>query len=291
MKMKKALAAITAAVMALSAAALPASAYSIRNGAYIADCYAKFDSVDELADYLAEHEEGLLLCPKYDYYNLEIETEALWIPAGFSEYDIDLIYFCSEYTSVRFPFQDGDYTFYDYGTGAEGRNLYSFMKTSGDKQKVNGRTVYRRGSEYCWKQAGRYFMLYAGDGGAFKYCNAEEYVIPEHEQEGLTYIDGKKYYMLSDGSYYVGWLTLDDKDYFFGMDGSALTKNTTIGNVRYTFEKNGVCTGKYTGWLTTNGNRYYFKNGRYVTGVYNIKGKSYTFSKKGVLLSYYENDL
>lgn len=292
MKMKKTLAAITAAVMTLSAAALPASAYKISSGAHIADCYARFNSVDELADYLAKHEEGIILVPEFDSdWEMELEPDALWIPAGFSEYEsvIDRIYFCSEYTSVRFAFSDCDYTLYDYGSGAEGKDIYDSMKSSADKQKVNGRTVYRSGSKYCWKQGGRYFMLKAEDDGyAFEYCTAEEYMLPEHVQEGVKYIGGKKYYVLSDGSYYVGWKTIDGKKYFFGMDGAAVTKNTNIGNMRYTFDKNGVYTGKYTGWLTMDGiNKYYCKNGRFVTGVYKINGKNYTFDKNGVLISQY----
>lgn len=286
MKMKKTAAVLAAAVMAAHMA-VPAAAYKIENGAYSYEGYARFNSVDELAEYLSKHDE-IVLSPTYALQEV-YSIDALWIPVGFEEYEnsIDRIYICGDYTSVRFAFEDGSYTLYDYGTGAEGMDVYDSVRAAnGGSQKVNGRTVYRNGSKYCWKQGGRYFMLTAGDGSyAYAFCTAEELLMPERVTEGVVTISGKKYYVQADGSYYVGWKTLDGNKYFFGMDGAAVTKNTNIGNVRYTFDKRGVCTGTYTGWLTMDGEKYYCRRGRFVTGVYKIGGKNYTFGRDGVLIA------
>lgn len=289
MKRNKILAAIAAAVMSVSAvpamAEVPASAIGIPSGA----AYVEFSSVSELNEHISKHNGDVVFRDPWTDISTEIEdVQSIWVPAGFSQYDgsIDNILFCEEYVSVRFSFSNGTYTLYAFGSSAEGKNQYSAMKTSSDKQKVDGRTVYRSGSYYCWKQSGSYFML-VSNTSAFSYCSAEEYILPEYTAEGISYIGGKKYYVQSDGSYYVGWKTIDGKKYFFGMDGAAITQNMIIGNVRYTFDKSGVCTGTYTGWLEMDGHRYYCKNGRFVTGVNKISGKNYTFSSEGILLSAY----
>ena len=290
MKKNKILAAIAAAVMAVSAvpsmAAVTASAIVSPSSS---SAYVEFSSLSDLNDHISKH--GGNVNARDPWTDMQVafeDIQSIWIPAGFSQYDgsIDNILFCEEYVSVRFSFSNGSYTLYAFGNSTAGKNQYNGMKTSPDKQKVDGRTVYRSGSYYCWKQSGSYFML-VSNANSFSYCSAEEYILPEYAAEGISYIDGKKYYVQSDGSYYVGWKTINGSKYFFGMDGAAITQNMIIGNVRYTFDASGVCTGTYTGWLDMEGFRYYCKNGRFVTGVYKISGKTYTFSSKGILLSAY----
>lgn len=291
MKKNKILAAIAAAVMAVSAvptaAAVPVSAIS---SASSSSAYAEFSSINELNEHIGKHNGSVIMRDPLTDVSMTFEdVQSIWVPAGFSQYEssIDNILFCNDYVSVRFSFSNGSYTLYAFGSSTAGKNHYNSMKTSPDKQKVDGRTVYRSGSNYCWRQSGSYFLLASNGGSVFSYCSAEEYILPEYAAEGISYIGGKKYYVQSDGSYYVGWKTINGKKYFFGMDGAAITQNMIIGNVRYTFESSGVCTGTYTGWLDLDGNRYYCKNGRFVTGVNKISGKNYTFSSEGILLSAY----
>lgn len=290
MKKSKILAAIAAAVMAVSAVPFTAAALpSPGSWSESSSAYVEFSSVNELNEHISKHNGDVILRdPWTDMSTAFEDVQSIWVPAGFSQYDgsIDNILFCDEYVSVRFSFSNGSYTLYAFGSSTAGKNQYNGMKTSPDKQKVDGRTVYRSGSYYCWRQSGSYFML-VSNASCFSYCSAEEYLLPEYAPEGISYIGGKKYYVQSDGSYYVGWKTIDGKKYFFGMDGAAITQNMIIGNVRYTFEPSGVCTGTYTGWLEMEGNRYYCKNGRFVTGVNKISGKTYTFSSEGILLSAY----
>lgn len=286
MKMKKLLAAIAAAVMAVSAVPMTAVPAAAVNSPNSGSAYVEFSSLDELNEHISQHNGDVVMRDVWtDMQTAFEDVTSIWVPAGFSQYDgsISGITFCEEYISVTFTFSNGTYTFYDFGSREAGKRHYDSMKNSTDKQKVDGRTVYRSGSYYCWKQSGSYFMLVTS-ANAFGYCSAEEYILPEYASEGISYINGKKYYVQSDGSYYVGWKTIGGKKYFFGMDGAAITQNMIIGNVRYMFDQSGVCTGTYTGWLDMKGNRYYCKNGRFVTGVNKISGKTYTFNSDGVLI-------
>lgn len=294
MKTRKIFAAMASAVMAVSV--IPAaeiSAYTI-DGYYTAPySSADFTSVNELAEHIRTHNGNVVWRDPYsDEYVAFEDVESIWVPEGFSDYidSISRITFNESYTSVQFDFSDASYTLDAYSNSTEGKIRYDQIKNTSDKQKVNGRTVYRSCTyigtvNYAWKQGGKYFhMSVSGSGGGFSFCTAEEYMIPEYSSEGLRNIYGRLYYVQSDGSYYVGWKTIGSQKYFFGMDGAALTQNTIIGNVRYIFSENGVCGGRYTGWVRKDGYRYYYKNGMYVTGVNKISGKTYTFGDNGILL-------
>ncbi len=294
MTMKKLMAAAAAAVMTFSA--LPAaevSAYTIEgyNETVTASEYAAFRSVEELAGHLEANDGSVTLYDPGSGEFFAIEgVESLWFPAGFSDKadSVNQIIFTEEYTSVNFVLPYSEYTLYAYSSDTAGKIVYDSTKSGGEKKKVNGRTVWRNTmgfvTSYCWKQAGTYFLMDVTGSGSFSDCTAEEYIIPEYTSEGLKNIGGKLYYVHADGSYYVGWKTLNGKKYFFGMDGAALTKSAIVGNVRYTFGADGVCTGVYTGWVLKEGYKYYYKNGRYVTGVNKISGKTYTFNENGILM-------
>lgn len=295
MKMKKLLGAMAAAVMAVSA--LPASQICGYNlAAYCVPMAGtvNFDSMESLSEYLHANG-GIVELSSFDYANggpqyME-DIESLWLPSGFSAYTekITNICFSSDNVSVTLIDGNAEYCLYSFTDSGEGKSRYSQAKKDGESKKVNGRTVFRINTEYgtvyCWKQGGIYFLLTAnGEYDSYYRCSAEEYVIPEYTDHGLKNIGGSLYYVQPDGSWYVGWKTIGNKKYFFGMDGAAAVKNTTIGNVRYTFDPDGSCTGKYTGWLVKEGFRYYCKNGRYVTGVNEISGKTYTFNDNGILM-------
>ncbi len=293
MKMSKIIAAASAAVMTvLAVPAAEASAYTIE-GYYetIPSAQTEFGSVSELAVYLDENGGGVSISEPNSCEVLELmDVDSLWFPVGFSDKadSVTKIVFTEDSTSVEFTLPYSSYTLCAYRSSVAGKYVYDSIKAWGDKQKVDGRTVCRRTdgfvTEYCWKQAGKYFLMSVTGGGSFSDCIAEEYLIPEYNGEGLRNIGGKLYYVQSDGSWYVGWKTVNGRKYFFGMDGAALTKNTIVGNVRYTFDPSGVCTGTYTGWVTKEGYRYYYKKGRYVTGINTISGKTYTFNDYGVLM-------
>lgn len=270
------------------------SAYTIEGYYETPSPTAAFTSVNELAQHLRSNGGSVTVRDPYtdEFFAFE-DVESIWVPEGFSDYvdSITNISFSDAYSSVTFCFSNSVYTLYSYNSQTAGKARYDRIKSSKDMKKVNGRTVYRdrdydyTGGDYCWKQGGRYFLLdVSGSYDSFSFCNAEEYMIPEYSSEGLRNIYGRLYYVQSDGSYYVGWKNIGTRKYFFGMDGAALTRNTVVGNVRYIFADNGVCGGRYTGWVRKDGYRYYYKNGTYVTGVNKISGKTYTFNDNGIFL-------
>ena len=73
----------------------------------------------------------------------------------------------------------------------------------------------------------------------------------------------------------------DGKKYYIGKDSLPVTKNTTISGVRYSFDNNGQCGGKYTGWAKTPKGKFYYKKGVKVTKNTTINGVRYKFSSDG----------
>ena len=79
-----------------------------------------------------------------------------------------------------------------------------------------------------------------------------------------------------------------------------------IDGIMYRFGKDGICSGKYTGWASSRTARYYYKNGiklkncwlksggkrtyflqkngKMATGTVTVAGISYTFSENGKLI-------
>lgn len=106
-------------------------------------------------------------------------------------------------------------------------------------------------------------------------------------------------------SFHSGWNSVGEKEYYVKKDGTLATGSITIGNVRYQFDKDGVCQGRYTGytrskkgrrywkdgilvrnfWIQKNGKRKYYagEDGYFLTGTQEIKGKTYRFDENGVL--------
>ncbi|WP_230397867.1 N-acetylmuramoyl-L-alanine amidase [Novisyntrophococcus fermenticellae] len=125
---------------------------------------------------------------------------------------------------------------------------------------------------------------------------------------GMFVVDGKKYYVISTGKVYTGWLqlTADWRLYFDPDDGgAAATGLYTIGSKTYYFDSNGVMlksfmsviNGKkyyftdngsaYTGWLQLTPDwRLYFDpgdGGAAATGLSVINSKTYYFDSNGVM--------
>ena len=77
-----------------------------------------------------------------------------------------------------------------------------------------------------------------------------------------------------------GWGTEDGHTVYI-VDGQKVTGVQNIGEYTYYFDKNGYMR---TGWVTKNGNRYYFDmEGRRVSGSKKIDGQWYYFSSKGAM--------
>lgn len=84
--------------------------------------------------------------------------------------------------------------------------------------------------------------------------------VNEHMQEK----DGKLYYMNDNNKPQSGWKTINGHKYYFrSSDKTAVCgKKAKIGGIVYSFNANGICKGKFTGYLMQNGSKVYYKNGK-----------------------------
>ncbi|MBQ1311911.1 MAG: hypothetical protein IIY55_08680, partial [Blautia sp.] len=126
------------------------------------------------------------------------------------------------------------------------------------------------GSEYKWRQA---------DGTILR-------------QAGWNVINGRKYYLKSNGTVQTGWLTLDTGKYFLntssepGLRGRPKTGKQVINGKTYFFSSVFRTLGKMAYGLVKSGNyyNYYDKNagGAMVTSKWvTVKGKKYYFNRYG----------
>ncbi len=83
----------------------------------------------------------------------------------------------------------------------------------------------------------------------------------------------------------TGWNEVEGKYCYITSDGLTKIKSSTIKGVRYKFDENGVCQGKYTGFTKSDKGLRYWKNGKLVKNrlfkAYN--GKYYSADGKGYL--------
>ncbi len=107
---------------------------------------------------------------------------------------------------------------------------------------------------------------------------------------GLVEIDGGYYYFSKNGVLKYGWKNINGERYYFSKkNGKAVTGMKKISGKKYFFSDEGKM---QIGWIEYNGNTYFFvrnkKNKEYygsmLTGSAVIDGKTYIFSKKGVLI-------
>lgn len=102
-----------------------------------------------------------------------------------------------------------------------------------------------------------------------------------------------------------GWNEIGGKRYYLRDSGTLAKSPTTIDGIRYAFDENGVCLGRYTGysnsskgrrywkngellknkWIKVKGERKYYadENGYFVTGTREIGGKTFVFGESGAL--------
>ena len=111
---------------------------------------------------------------------------------------------------------------------------------------------------------------------------------------GLRLIDGYYYYFGNDGKRRTGSVILERGECWFGADGKMLTGKN--GSTYYSEtgqmidgyivgQNNTIISGNgtSTGFVSINGNKYYFMNGVALTGMQEIAGKTYSFTSDGIM--------
>lgn len=151
------------------------------------------------------------------------------------------------------------------------------------------------------------YVNYNPNGNSNCADDYNNFAVPENVTNNyeLTENDGKLYCIDFKGNFITGWIEIDGNEYYFKKDGSAVRKNTTINGIRYKFNSDGICEGKYSGWVKKSEKYYYYKNGEMkkncwlkvkgkntyylmsdgskAVGNIEISGKTYTFDENGKL--------
>lgn len=119
-----------------------------------------------------------------------------------------------------------------------------------------------------------------------------EYYLTIITSEPVCYVDKTAVYLAADaakkpstvGKYdtnKTGWQTVDGQKYYY-KSGKPITKSTVIDGIRYKFNSNGVCTGKYTGWTKSDKGRRYWYHGKLFTNkIFTAGGVKYYADEKG----------
>lgn len=101
---------------------------------------------------------------------------------------------------------------------------------------------------------------------------------------GWQTIGGKRYYFCIWDYMYSGAQSVDGETYFFADSGELIEDGWfgyTVGGVKKWFYiKNGL---RFTGWVSSGGERYYVVDGTPVTGDYYTDGQHYIFRESGAL--------
>lgn len=277
----------------------------------------EFDSFKKLSDYV-DSLNGISVIKgvETEVSDYLLTLDEIYVPVGISTDDINKILITPTYVELYFDYNGVKMQFSYYHNPDVGKGKLDEAKLMGNP--VNGESIvycyespyfddYE--SYYVWKQDNEYFQLRIGGKSNDEYaamCNVTEHDVRQNSKsEGLQTVNGKLYFVNSDGTYAAGWKTIDGNKYYFRKNGEAVTKNTVIGKIRYKFGSDGVCKGKYSGWVRKSGKYYYYKNGEmkkncwlhvngkktyYLTsdgsravGKIEISGKTYTFDEYGKL--------
>lgn len=271
MKMKKAIAFITAIVATISASALNVSAYDISDGDIISD------SVVNVFDAIALKQQsinGSLFSEDIQYLSADLNND---LEINLSDDKIMREYlFGNKFLSntEKGWIDVGDYTFF-YMNGSPLRNTVSIYGTeytfSADGSFITGWV----NTPYGYQYRNEYGALCYG----WQTINNKVYYFADNGYyltSGLTELDGKLYFFNENGEAINGWKTIDGKLYFFNKDRSAVSGFATVQTNYYYFSSD--CTA-LSGLYNINGNYYYFSPENYmaVSGLMSIDGKTYYF--------------
>ncbi|MCF2681358.1 C40 family peptidase [Faecalicatena contorta] len=133
-------------------------------------------------------------------------------------------------------------------------------------QVINGKKYYGMPDgtfRVGWLSFGKTYYYCGSDGaiitnqlytvnGISYYFNEEG--VRESVTTGWQVIDGKKYYIMPNGSLRVGWLSFGKTYYYCGADGAIAIGFQTIAGKRYYFNEDGI---RQTGWIEEGGKKYY----------------------------------
>ena len=152
----------------------------------------------------------------------------------------------------------------DFSTDAFGVSL---KKTEPGYYSIDGKEFY---FDNCARLSG---------WNCLRNDNKWSFFIKGNKTYGWLDIDGKMYFMDSDGVMQTGWQNISNSRFYFTSSGILTTGWQNIGNKWYYMSDNGAMT---IGWKYINGQWYYMNtSGVRVTGWQYIGNKYYYFSYNG----------
>lgn len=152
----------------------------------------------------------------------------------------------------------------DFSTDAFGVSL---KKTEPGYYSIDGKEFY---FDNCARLSG---------WNCLRNDNKWSFFIKGNKTYGWLDIDGKMYFMDSDGVMQTGWQNISNSRFYFTSSGILTTGWQNIGNKWYYMSDNGAMT---IGWKYINGQWYYMNtSGVRVTGWQYIGNKYYYFSDNG----------
>lgn len=251
----------------------------------------RFNSMDKLSEFISINEGKTVIA------NVEPEVSDWLLTADYINIldkcknnisDIYDILLTPTYASIEFKSEERTYELYDYYDDSWKREWDSSENYLKDEKKrkdrnaqkftYNGREInyYSALNEgnYVWRQDGQYFLLRVREKGTahtpdkkdLELCNVYKYKLKDVKS---------------------GWQTVNGKKYYYDKSGNKITKSSFVDGVRYKFTSDGVCHGKYTGWVKTTKAKRYYKNGVMVTKSCIINNIRYKFSSDGICLGKY----
>ena len=155
-------------------------------------------------------------------------------------------------------------------------------------QTIDGKRYYFMPDGVMWTGWGAF--------GSTRY-----YFMPDgHMWTGWGSFGNRRHYFATNGRMLTGWQTIDEKTYYFMPDGVMWRGWGSFGSTRYYFDNNGVMAvgqrvingttyifsargilQETNGWRIAGEKKYYYRNGKTVTGWQTIEGNRYYFMPDG----------
>lgn len=169
---------------------------------------------------------------------------------------------------ITYEFYVSDEVRYDYSFSVFDRNLYSIneLKTKSGIPKDETIKAIR---------IKEYIII----DDKFSKDSSEDYE-SYWDAVSAKYITDVKYIECESSS----WIKWNNELYYVKQDGTIATASCLIDGIRYKFNSNGVCKGRYTGWVkNSQGERFYYKNGMKLSNCWlKVNGKrTYYLQKNG----------
>lgn len=195
----------------------------------------------------------------------ETNYNYICVPEAFSDKtdSISEIIITLTYCKTTFDTEDGKTEFCHYFASDNSKSCYEFGLYAEGRQKE----TIGKSEVYSLDVPDMSYFTY--NGCYFSVTNSNPVteedvtVVKLYTDSHLQEKNGSLYYINDNGKQAKGWKTVGGNRYYFKKNGKAVQSSTyKADGIMYKFNANGVCTGKYTGYIKKkDGSRIYYENG------------------------------